>query len=49
MAGPPEAMQAEQTFRTLLSQARTYRREGGLLMLGDETGQPLLVLTPLSD
>jgi heat shock protein HslJ len=49
MAGPPEAMQAEQAFTTLLSRVRTYRREGGLLMLGDETGQPLLVLTPLSD
>ena len=49
MAGPPEAMQAEETFRTLLSGVRTYRREGGLLILGDETGKPLLVLTRLND
>lgn len=49
MAGPPEAMQAEQTFRTLLTQARTYRREGGVLVLGDQTGKPLLVLAPLRD
>jgi heat shock protein HslJ len=49
MGGPPEAMQAEETFRSLLSRVRTYRREGGLLMLGDETGQPLLVLTRLND
>lgn len=49
MAGPPEAMDAEQTFRTLLTSARTYRREGGVLILGDETGKPLLVLTPLPD
>jgi heat shock protein HslJ len=49
MAGPPEAMEAEQAFRTLLSAVRTYRREGGVLILGDETGKPLLVLTPLPD
>jgi heat shock protein HslJ len=49
MAGPPEAMQAEQAFRRLLGEARTYRREGGVLVLGDQTGKPLLVLTPLKD
>jgi heat shock protein HslJ len=49
MAGTPEAMQAEETFRSLLSRVRSYRREGGLLILGDETGQPLLVLTRLDD
>jgi heat shock protein HslJ len=49
MAGPPEAMQAEATFRSLLARVRTYRREGGLLILGDETGLPLLVLTRLDD
>lgn len=49
MAGPPEAMQAERTFQDLLTAVRTYRREGGVLILGDETGKPLLVLTPLPD
>lgn len=49
MAGPPDAMEAEQGFFALVARVRTYRREGGLLVLGDETGQPLLVLTRLQE
>jgi heat shock protein HslJ len=49
MAGPPEAMQAERAFQDRLTAARTYRREGGVLILGDATGKPMLILTPLPD
>ncbi len=42
MAGPPEAMQAEQTFFKLLEQVRTYRRTGNELTLADADSKPLL-------
>jgi heat shock protein HslJ len=43
MAGPPEAMQAEQTFFKLLEQVRTWRRSGGELTLADADGKALLI------
>lgn len=42
MAGPPEAMQAEQTFFELLEQVRTYRRSGNELTLADADNKTLL-------
>lgn len=47
MAGPPEAMQAEQTFFKLLEQVRTWRRSSGELTLADADGKALLIFTPL--
>jgi heat shock protein HslJ len=46
MAGPPEAMQAEQTFFNLLDQVRTYRRSGGELTLADADSKALLIFSP---
>ena len=46
MAGPPEAMQAEQTFFKLLDQVRTYRRTGGELTLADADSKALLIFSP---
>lgn len=43
MAGPPEAMEAEQTFFKMLEQVRTYRRTGGELTLADANGKALLI------
>jgi heat shock protein HslJ len=45
MAGPPEAMRAEQTFSRLLEQVRTWRRTGGELTLADADGKALLIFT----
>ena len=45
MAGPPEAMQAEQSFFRLLEQVRTYRRTGGELTLADADSKALLMFT----
>ena len=45
MAGPPEAMQAEQSFFKLLDEVRTWRRTGGQLTLGDADGKALLLFT----
>jgi len=45
MAGPPEAMEAEQSFFRLLEQVRTYRRTGGELTLADADSKALLTFT----
>lgn len=45
MAGPPEAMQAEQSFFKLLEQVRTYRRTGSDLTLADADSKALLIFT----
>ncbi len=42
MAGPPEAMEAEQAFFRLLEQVQTYRRAGDELNLADADRRPLL-------
>ena len=42
MAGPPEAMEAEQAFFRLLEQVQTYRRAGDELTLADADRRPLL-------
>ena len=46
MAGPTEAMDAEQTFFRLLDQARSWQRESGTLTLADAAGKALLVFSP---
>ena len=46
MAGPTEAMDAEQTFFRLLDQVRSWRRESGTLTLSDAAGKALLVFSP---
>ena len=42
MAGPPEAMEAEQAFFRLLEQVQTYRRAADELTLADAGRRPLL-------
>ena len=42
MAGPPEAMEAEQAFFRLLEQVQTYRRNPDELTLADADRRPLL-------
>ena len=46
MAGPTEAMDAEQTFFRLLDQVRSWQRESGTLTLADAAGKALLVFSP---
>ena len=43
MAGPPEAMRAEQTFFALLEQAKRYSRLEATLTLMDANRNPLLI------
>lgn len=45
MAGPEDAMRAEQIYFELLEQVARYSREGGTLTLADENANPLLVFT----
>ena len=45
MAGPPEAMEAEQSFFRLLEQVRTWRRTDRELTLADADSKALLVFT----
>jgi putative lipoprotein len=44
-ACPPAIMDQEQRFVAALAAARTYRQEGDVLILLDETGRPLLRLS----
>lgn len=49
MAGTEDFMQGEKTFFELLERVRSYRRESGVLTLSDDTGQALLVFSPLRE
>lgn len=46
MAGPPPAMQAEQTYLKLLERVQTYSRAETALTLADAEGKPLLEFSP---
>lgn len=43
MAGPEDAMRAEQLFFELLDQVERYELDGGTLTLSDANGNPLLI------
>jgi heat shock protein HslJ len=47
--GADDDMAAEQAYFGLLDRVRTCRREGGVLILADDTGRTLLVYSPLRE
>lgn len=47
--GEADDMAAEQAYFGLLDRVRTCRREGGVLILADDTGRTLLVFSPLRE
>jgi heat shock protein HslJ len=48
MAGPEPDMRAEKAYLTLLSQARSYKLDGGGLTLSDQNGNESLLFTAAS-
>lgn len=48
-AAEPDFMAAEEDYFRLLSEVRTCRREGGVLILSDEAGKTLMVYSPLRE